>query len=88
MHWQREEEAEEDDDRSSSLSELEDDGQDTIDSEAAGQTSAVEGDSEAETERLEESPDKAAQKKALGTTPSKLAQTVHVERPTRNRKPD
>lgn len=74
-----EEEVEEDDDRSSSLSELEDDAPDTVDSEAAGQTSGVDADSEAETERLEESPDKAATKKSLGATPSKLAQTTLVD---------
>ncbi len=74
-----EEQVDHDDDRSSSLSELEDDGPDTMDSEAAGQVSGVEADSEAETERLEESPDKTAQKKALGTTPSKLAQATHVD---------
>ena len=77
-----EEEGDQDDDRSSSLSELEDEGPENMDSEAAGQMSGVEADSEAETERLEESPDKASHKKAFGITPSKLAQSAHVdERP-------
>ena len=74
-----EEDVEEEDDRSSSLSELEDDAPDTVDSEVAGPVSGVDADSEAETERLEESPDKATPKKAPGTTPSKLAQTAHVD---------
>lgn len=76
-----------DDDRSSSLSEL-DDAPETVeleeddehddedmDGDQAQDTTMVDGDSEAETERLEESPDKTT-KKAFQISPSKLAQTM------------
>ncbi|KAK5940430.1 hypothetical protein PMZ80_006845 [Knufia obscura] len=85
----------EDDDRSSSLSELEiddapdnvemrddDEGDDEDEEEDQDQeepviqdTTMVDGDSEAETERLEESPDKTT-KKVFQISPSKLAQTM------------
>ena len=70
------------DDRSSSLSELDDDDEEDIADEPTPIPALPDGDSEAETERLEESPDKIARKIATGTTPSKLAQISHVdERP-------
>jgi Sds3-like len=74
-----EEELGQDDDRSSSLSELEDEEPVNLDSEGAGQTPGIEADSEAETERLDESPDKISHKKVFGATPSKLAQATHVD---------
>lgn len=71
-----------DDDRSSSLSELDEDEPDNLDSDPPEMPSGMEGDSEAETERLEASPDKAPHRKPFGISPSKLAQSVHVdERP-------
>jgi Sds3-like len=77
-----EDDVDQDDDRSSSLSELEDDEADNLESDAVGEGSAVEGDSEAETERLEESPDKRSGTKAFRITPSKLAQSSQAdERP-------
>lgn len=68
-----------DDDRSSSLSELED-GPDTFDMDIESTTAAVqpEPDSEAETERLEESPDKM-HRKPFGISPSKLAQSITID---------
>ena len=70
------------DDRSSSLSELDDDDQEDLADEPIPAPALPDGDSEAETERLEESPDKIARKMATGNTPSKLAHISHVdERP-------
>ncbi|KAJ9657527.1 hypothetical protein H2198_004288 [Neophaeococcomyces mojaviensis] len=68
-----------DDDRSSSLTELED--AEDEEEEIVQVNNAMDGDSEAETERLEESPDKS--KRAFQLSPSKLAQSVNVadERP-------
>ena len=74
-----EDEVDQDSDRSSSLSELDDEEPDNLDSDAIDQMSGVEADSEAETERLEESPDKIKNKKAFGATPSKLAQATLVD---------
>ena len=76
------EEPENADDRSSSLSELEYDDDEDLADEPTPVPALPDGDSEAETERLEESPDKIARKMATGNTPSKLAQISHVdERP-------
>jgi len=76
----------EDDDRSSSLSELEDapdniELEDDEEEEVVQPNHAVDGDSEAETERLEESPDKA--RRPFQISPSKLAQSINAtdERP-------
>lgn len=69
---------EDDDDRSSSLSELEE-GLDAPEIEISEPTMGLDGDSEAETERLEESPDKFSQRKQFEISPSKLAQTTHVD---------
>lgn len=77
-----ESEPEDDDDRSSSLSELDDEAADDFAEEPLTTDPVVEADSEAETERLDESPDKLQRTKSFGATPSKLAQSVHVdERP-------
>ena len=76
------EEPENEDDRSSSLSDLDDDDDEDLADEPTPIPALPDGDSEAETERLEESPDKIARRTATGTTPSKLAQISHVdERP-------
>jgi len=76
-----------DDDRSSSLSELEDAPdnmeleEDEEEEDAVQLNNAIDGDSEAETERLEESPDKS--RRPFQISPSKLAQSMNAadERP-------
>ena len=64
-----------DDDRSSSLSELED-APDIGEIEPGHNNTDLDGDSEAETERLNDSPDKILKKKPFGISPSKLAQHI------------
>lgn len=69
-----------DDDRSSSLSEL-DEPLEIPELEEATAMDQIDGDSEAETERIEESPDKL-RKKPFGISPSKLVQSMTAdERP-------
>lgn len=69
-----------DDDRSSSLSEL-DDAPDIPDLEETPVAEPIDPDSEAETERIDESPDKL-KRKPFGISPSKLAQSITAnERP-------
>lgn len=65
------------DDRSSSLSELEDDLEDEEEREI--EPPAADGDSEAETERLQVTPENLARKKLFEVTPSKLAQRQDID---------
>ncbi|KAL2444694.1 hypothetical protein ABEF95_017153 [Exophiala dermatitidis] len=67
-----------DDDRSSSLSEL-DDNLDDVEDEAIQPAKASEVDSEAETERLQVTPDNLDRKKPLQISPSKLAHREDVD---------
>ncbi|EXJ88386.1 hypothetical protein A1O1_05316 [Capronia coronata CBS 617.96] len=67
-----------DDDRSSSLSELDDD-LDDVEDEVVQPVGAAEGDSEAETERLQVTPDKLARKQPLQISPSKLAHRLDID---------
>ncbi|KIX98774.1 uncharacterized protein Z520_05235 [Fonsecaea multimorphosa CBS 102226] len=67
-----------DDDRSSSLSELEDDLEDGEEEDIEAALPA-EVDSEAETERLQVTPDNLARKKPLEISPSKLSQRQDID---------
>lgn len=67
-----------DDDRSSSLSELDDNLED-VEDEVVEPVGTAEGDSEAETERLQVTPDNLARKKPLDISPSKLAHREDVD---------
>jgi hypothetical protein len=68
-----------DDDRSSSLSELDENLDDDSDGQESDPVAAIDGDSEAETERLQITPENLARKKPFEISPSKLAHRQDVD---------
>lgn len=68
-----------DDDRSSSLSELDENLDEDSDGQESEPVAAIDGDSEAETERLQITPENLARKKPFEISPSKLAHRQDVD---------
>jgi len=68
-----------DDDRSSSLSELDENLEEDSDGQELEPAAAIDGDSEAETERLQVTPENLARKNPFEISPSKLVQREDVD---------